>query len=347
MVWNPLAKDKAEYKIGIDIGTSSIKVVELQHEKNSVRLVNYAEYYANNHYINVSPNTFGVLDTQLADILKHIFTKARFIQGTTNISLPVFSSFSTLIDLPAMNDEELEQAVKFEIRKYIPIPIGEVQFEWIKLDNLSSFEKFKILTVAVPSEIINRYNQLAQISGIKLNTMELETFSCARSLLAEDKELTIILDMGGRSTNVALVDEGVAVVHHNVNIGGRTFTRVLARGMSVDVERAEEFKQKQGLRDSNEHVDELLQTTVNKILTEVEQLMDNYLREGGRKPSRVILTGGGCLMPGLSQYIGEALKLSASVGNPFRSVEVPYQLKDVLGPAAPEFSVAVGLALIK
>lgn len=347
MALNLFARGKTEYKIGIDIGTSSVKVVELQHEKNSIRLVNYAEYYAKNHNINVSPNSFGVLDTQLADILKQIFTKAQFIQGTINISLPVFSSFSTLIDLPAMAEEELEQATKFEIRKYIPVPMGEVQFEWIKLDSLSSSEKFKILTVAIPSEIVNRYNHLAQISGIKLNTMELETFSCARSLLAEDKESTVILDVGGRSTNVAIVDDGIAVVHHNINIGSRTFTRVLARGMSVDAERAEEFKQEQGLKNSNEHVAELLQTTANKIAAEIEQLMDNYLREGGRKPNRVILTGGGSLMPGLAQYMGDALKLTASVGNPFRSVEVPYQLKAVLGPAAPELSVAVGLALIK
>lgn len=345
---NIFKRQTKTYNLGIDIGTSSIKIVELLHDGNNIKLNNYAEFFAKGNYISTHSGSFNVLDSQIAGVLKDMFAEARFVAKSAVIALPVFSSFATLIELPFMSDDELQDAVKYEVRKYIPVPISEVQFDWMKVDSLSNTQKLKILTVAVPNEIVNRYNKLSQMIGIELITMELETFSLARALVpSTNQEVLGILDMGSRTTNMSIVDKGIVVMHHNIGSGGASATQAISRGMSIDMARAEELKRKDGMNSTDSNTLELLRTPLDKILIEAQQVLERYVEEGGQKPTKLILSGGASLMPGLDKHAKEILGLDIEMGNPFRSVEVPSNLKDILGINKPSLSVAVGLALRK
>jgi len=347
-MWNLLKRQSKIYNLGIDIGTSSIKVVELSHDGNNIKLNNYAEFFAKSNYISTHSGSFNVLDSQIAGVLKDMFSEAGFVAKSAVIALPVFSSFATLIELPFMDDDELQDAVKYEVRKYIPVPISEVQFDWMKIDSLSNNEKLKILTVAVPNEIVNRYNKLSKMIGIEPVTMELETFSLARALIpAINQEVLGILDIGSRTTNMSIVDKGIVVMHHNIGSGGANATEAIARGMNIDKARAEELKRKDGMNSTDSNTLELLRLPLDKILTEVQQVLEGYIQEGGAKPTKLILSGGASLTPGLGKHIKEILGIEVEIGNPFRSVEVPSSLKDILGVNKPSLSVAVGLALRK
>lgn len=345
MIWNPFSKNKFEYTLGIDIGTSSIKIVELLHQGNTFSINNYAQFYAKANYITMQSGSLNILDSVVAKVLKAMFETAEFIGKKASVSLPIFSSFSTLIELPVMSDEDLEAAVKFEATKFIPVPIDEVQFDWIKVEHLSQDNKFKILTVAVQNDIIQKYNRIAEMAEISFINMELETFSVARALIKGEPNPVIILDIGARTTNVGIVDGGVVVMHHNIEKGSMSFTRVLARGMSIDGSRAEKLKKNDGLMLPGGQVAELLQPSIDKIILEIEQVVEDYIREGGKKAVRIFITGGGSRMPGLVEYLSKNLNIPTELGNPFRYIKSPPQIESILKDKAPEFAVAAGLAL--
>ncbi|MDX1607603.1 MAG: type IV pilus assembly protein PilM [Candidatus Spechtbacterales bacterium] len=345
MIWNPFAKKSYKYKLGIDIGTSSLKVVELLQKGGDIYLNNYAQFYSKANYITARSGSYNILDSQVASILNHLFSKAEFAGREAAMALPVFSSFSTIIDLPAMAEEELENAVRFEARKYIPLPIGEVQFDWAKVDHLSTSDRTKILTVAVPNEIVEKYNRIAELAGIELTNIELETFSAARALVDSDPDPVAILDIGARTTDVSIVDGGTVVMHHNIDSGGSKFIQVIARGMSIDHNRAKELKNRNGIQEASGQVAELIRPSIDKIILEVEQLIEDYVREGGRKVARIILSGGEADMPGLVEYFNSSLGIKAEKGDPFRNIMVPPELEQFLGETGAEFTVAIGLAL--
>ncbi|MEX0877650.1 MAG: type IV pilus assembly protein PilM [Candidatus Spechtbacterales bacterium] len=345
MIWNPLSKKSYKYKLGIDIGTSSLKMVELLQKGNDVYLINYAQFFSKANYITAHAGSYNILDSQVATIINRLFDSAKFRGKEASISLPVFSSFSTLIDLPAMADEDLENAVRFEARKYIPLPMGEVQFDWIKVDHLSNAKKIKVLTVAVPNEIVEKYNRMAEMVGIELVNVELETFSSARALVDSSPDPVAILDIGARATDVSVVDGGLVVMHHNIDTGSSKFVQVLARGMAIDPIRAEELKRRNGVQESAGEVSELLKPSMDKIILEVEQMFEDYVREGGRKVVRVILTGGEARMPGLTEYLKSSLGVDVEVGDPFKKIIIPPELEHTLGVNSPEYAVAIGLAL--
>lgn len=346
MIWNPLHKKKNNFQIGIDIGTSSIKVVELVRPSggNRAKLNNYGEFYAAGHKNAIQSRSLKILDSRVAEILKDVFTEAGISGKEAGISIPIFSSFSTLMTLPAMPDEELERAVRYEARKYIPVPINEVHFDWLKVDHLSTEKNFRILAVAVPNEIIEKYNRIAQLLNIKLTHIELETFSAARALLGKDQAPVLILDIGSRSTNISVVERGIVLQHHNIDVSGYSLTRVLSRGLLIDMQRAEALKRKNGVLPDG-HAADLLYPLLDKIVVEIEKTLEEYVRQGGGKPMRIIMTGGSAEMPGLASYFQKSLKVKVEVGNPFNAIEVPKQLTNLLTKSSFEFTVAAGLAL--
>jgi len=144
MVWSFL-QSKKESSLGVDIGTSSIKVVELSRgSKGKIELTNYGEFTAG---VETSLHTISVkLSTaQASNIIKEIIQETRISEKNTAMSVPIFSGFSTTISLPKMPEAEIEQAVLYEAKKYIPLPLSEVQFEWIKLEDI--FDRRKDQTI--------------------------------------------------------------------------------------------------------------------------------------------------------------------------------------------------------
>jgi len=347
-MWNPFKKKNKTYSLGIDIGTSSIKIVELLHDGNNIKLNNYAQFFARSNYIGSSSGPFSMLDSHTVTVFRDMFLAANFVSKSAVVALPVFSSFSTLIELPTMSEGELKEAIEYEIRKYIPVPVSEVQFDWIKIESLSSPKKIKLLVIAVPNEIINKFNNIADATDIHITNMELETFSMARALIPQsNSKTTAILEVGYRTTNVGIVSGGVVVMHHNIGMGGINITKALASGMSIDIDRAEEIKRTNGILDASENVLELLKTSIDKILAEASQVLQNYVQEGGVPVEKIILTGGNASMPGFVEYIKQSLSVEVEIGNPFNRIEVPNKLKEKLNKDGPSFAVATGLALRK
>lgn len=191
--------------IGIDIGSKNIKVVEIKREKGeNLELLNYG-------IATLSDASARAINNQeLADIIRGLLKKSNIETKDAAFSLPAYATFLTLVDLPKMTDEQLNEAVQFEAKKYIPIPLEQVTLGWSRSED-------KILLIAVPKDLSRRYAQLATMAGLDLKVLEAETFSLARALARQEKELVVLIDVGALSANVSLIRKGNIIFNRTID----------------------------------------------------------------------------------------------------------------------------------
>lgn len=354
---------KKQYSLGVDIGTSSIKIAELVKSGGGIELTNYAEYKGSVDTA-IHSSSVKLLSSQAADIIKEVMSEAHMEGKEVTISIPVYSGFSTVITLPKMSEAELEQAVAYEAKKYIPLPLSEVQFEWTKINNSQANQDDKtirLLSVAVTNEFINRYYEIAKLSGLTLKYLELETFSLARSLVNREgmadaagsfnkdgektkpshKGATIIIDIGSRSTILSVIENGWPILTRSMDVSGVEFSRVLATSLGVDFNRAEELKKSKGIDAGGD----LLLPLIDTVLSEARRVIDNYSQKNKSSIYEAVLSGGSAQMPGLLPYVVKSIGRETVIASPFNGIIYPESLRRTLNDIGPSFSVAVGLAL--
>lgn len=355
-------KKKSASHLGIDIGTANIKVVQLGLEKKKPVLENYGLLGTKGYLELISPiqvRTKGLqmLDKEIMVMLRRVLEEAEISSKRVCVSIPGFASFSTVIELPEMPEEEIASAVPFEAKQYVPVPLSEVVLDWkvvgkkspkgVKDKKIPSQTKIQILIVAVPKETINRYTRVIELCGLKLEALEVESFSLIRALLGGDTQPAVIVDIGARSTDINIVEEGVARTVRNLEISGIEFTRIISSGMSISFKRAETLKEKRGITEgeNEQKVKELLASAVDRIISEIDRMATSYFHEQRVKIEKVIVSGASARLPGLTGYMAEKLNRQVIIGDPFSKVVYPEILKPTLAKLGPSLAVAAGAAL--
>ena len=240
--------------LGIDIGTSAIKIVELSRWGERIKLENYGEILARFLYQKpfrtFEKSTLLLSSNDIAKAIKAVMVEAQIKARQCIFSIPDFSSFFTNFELPPMTKEELPQAVTFEARRHIPLPLGEVTLDWEVLKGKINQKKtkLKILLVAVPNEVINQYREIATLSELGLFALEAEVFGLVRSLIPEDEKRVIsLIDIGDRSTTCSIIEKRVLIKSHSFDMGGNQLTEQIAKSLSIDYKMAADLKTKYGL----------------------------------------------------------------------------------------------------
>lgn len=359
--------------IGIDIGTGSVKLVELKKDGEKISLSTYGE-------LKISGSKEGsekadkadilrMPEKQFSELLKQLIIASKATAKNVVFSIPVFSAFVTSIDFPLLSNKELADSIPFEARKHIPVPMNEVQFSWSIVEKpalqsggalpvapnsaipagvaSASANKMQVLLVAVPNEIIAKYKNIAKSIGLEAE-FEIENFSITRSLIKKgvnDKEVVVIADIGSKSTEICLVDNGLLRLSHDFETSGNNITKALSSNMDIDPEKAEEIKIKQGMSSISERrIMDNIMPLIDMIIFEIERTSANYEQKTGRKTQRVILSGGTANLPGLVDYLSNHLGIIVSMADPFFGLIAPQILNPTLREIGPSFSVAVGLA---
>ena len=360
-MWNIFQK-KSKSCLGIDIGTSSIKVVQLGRKEEHYKLETYGELqtYGYLERLNdpVQTSSLKMLEAQVVEMITKIIKEAEVNTKNAVLSIPVFSSFVVVIDMPPMSEKEIPQALSFEARRHIPISLSEVRTDWkivgretagTSKDGKKNLFKFRVLLLAVPNEVINRYLRITQALNLNLLALELESFSYIRSLMGKDKSATCILDFGSRSTSFTIVDNGFVQASHSLDIAGSELTKALSHGMGVSFQRAESYKKERGLnqmeRISGKEVKDILLTLIDRISIDVERIIVDYQTKTKRRVSKLILSGGSGNLIGLREYLEKKFKINVIVGSPWNRIVYSSFLASTLKEIAPRFAVAVGLAM--
>lgn len=357
-----LFKRKTKSCLGIDIGTSSIKVVQLKRSEGRYKLETYGELqsYGYLERLNdpVQTKSLKILETQVIEMVRKIITEAEITTKRAAISIPVFSSFVSIIDLPPMLEKELSRALIFEAKRYIPIPLSEVRIDWKIIDKQrvnstksgkKDLFKSRVLLIAVPKEVITKHLRIAKALGLKLIALELESFSYMRSLIGDDQGTSCVLDFGARSTSFTIINKGFIQMSHSLDIAGTELTKALSHGMGIDFKRAEAYKKERGLNHKEIEVGkearDILLTFIDKVVLEVERMISSYQTKTNSKVTKLVLSGGSGNLIGLKEYLEKKLNIEVVVGDPWVNVSFPSFLGPVLKEIAPRFAVAVGLAM--
>lgn len=343
--------------LGIDIGTSAIKVVELSSFGGRIKLENYGQISAKALYQEpfrtFAKNTLLLSTEDICQALRAIFKEAKIKTKKSIFSIPDFVTFFTSFELPPMTSEELPQAVRAEARRHVPVPLAEVVLDWqlIGKKPLDHQEKLKILLVAVPNEVINQYRKIASILNLELISLEAEVFSLLRSLIEEkEKRIIGLIDIGARTTTCSIIEKRVLKISHSFDISGDDLTERVAKGLGIDYEVAEDLKIKYGIVSApptleEKDVREILIPLVDLILRESEKTFKNFYFKEGKEVEKIILAGGTALLPGLLKYFKDYFKKEVEIGNPFQRIFYPPILEETLKEMGSAYAIAVGAAM--
>lgn len=340
--------------LGIDIGSSSVKVVELSRFGNKVKLKNYVQFQAKALGVSslkmFNPETFLLLDEKVARILKTIFVRAKIKERKAGISLPDFSTFFTVFQLPPMPEKEIARAVEFEAHRHIPLPLSEVNFDWQiieKQEVSSASSRPKILLVAVPNKVIQQYQRMITLTDLRLEGLEAEVFSLIRGALSsQDREKVLCLvDLGWQTSTLTIAEKGFLKQSVTFEFSGRKLADILARHFQVDLQEGERIKNKYGLNPEKKEVSDVLKPEIDLLSEQIKKICENFFQKEAKKVEKIILAGGSADLPYLKEYLEKSLAKRVEVANPFSNISYPPLLKARLRQLGPSLCIAVGVAL--
>jgi len=343
--------------LGVDLGTTGIKIIELKKENNLPVFVNYAISYDSGSLLQSAG--LELLDGQAKGVLNSVLKSGNF--GTKNavLGIPGFFSLIFFIELPEMPETEIEQAVKFEATKYIPTPLKEVSLGWEIVGSIqeksleggqpsSQGRKIQVMVVSVPRSTTTKYQEIAKAAKLNLTVMEVENFAVVRTLIGNDKGTFMIVNIGARATDFIIVSDGIIRITRSINIGGSEISRSLASGLGIDLARADQIKKSDrvNLLDPQGETTRLIGPTMGMMIDEIKRLREIYHKKSPlKKIEKLIFTGGTSKMTTLVEFFTKEIGMECQRGNSLARIGVPKKHLAVLERVAPELTVAIGLAM--
>ena len=349
--------------LGIDIGSSSIKVVQLKKKGGKAVLETYGALSLG-PYGNTEVGTVTNLDTDsIARALIDVMKESNITTKSGTIAIPSSSSLIFTISLPGkVTEADLPTIVPIEARKYIPVPITEVSLDWFMvppevamLDSITTQastdakiieSKVEVLVVAIHNDTLSKYQEILTKTDLHSESFEMEIFSNIRSSFNYDLAPVLFMDFGASKTKLSIVEAGVVRVFHVVNRGSQDISKNISTSLGMTFAEAEKLKRAVGLdSNSNAQVADIARLSTDYIFSDTNSIVLAYEKKYNKTISKVVLVGGGSLLRGLIEKAKESLHTEVVFGDPFGKTEAPAFLKQVLELSGPEFSVAVGLAL--
>ncbi len=349
--------------LGIDIGSSSIKMVQLNRKNGHPVLETYGELalgpYAGKKVGEATNLPPEKIIEAINDMLRE--KEVNITTRLCGLAIPFSSSLMVVIDMPLMTKGQLDQMVPIEARKYVPVPISEVTLDWyiipkdkntdenteIPEGGPTPISKVEVLVVALHNDTINRYKNIVTKSELEAAFFEIEIFSTMRSVLDQEITPVLIIDMGATTTKLYIVEKGILRSSHMINRGSQNITNELSKSLGISLEDAEYLKREKGIDGeiNGIKIKNIVSITLNYIFSEANQILLSYQKKYNKNLSKVMLVGGGSALRGIADVAKESFQTEVVAGDPFGKVVAPAFLEKVLRDTGPEFAVAVGVAL--
>lgn len=344
-------------RLGIDIGTVSIKIAEIEERGGKTFLTDYAiaELSDRSDSLNNALQSSGLhpLTEELRDFLRAIHSRVRFRTKTARLALPAFIAQTAVIDIAATSKTEkaIAQEVFSVAGNYLPLPATETTFRWADLGVFTGPDGLphrKILFMAVPTEQVLQYVTVARAAGFTVVDVELENISLARALTTGKDEPILILDIGGRSSTATVAKKGVAYCISQTDFSSDSTTLAVAQALSISPARAESLKRQSAisLGAGSHELSTIVAPIIGAILTEAERTVKKYEEITGEEVKTCVLCGAGSLLTGIEEYVTKELKQTVLRPDALgKLINYPPELQGLLPELNANLSVALGLAL--
>jgi len=333
--------------VGIDFGTHSVKAVELKGiTTTSPQLVNFGSQITPKGVINSEDKND---QKKLAEVLKKLYEDSKIKNKSIVVALPEFSVFTRFLEFPGVKKEELKDAVFYEAKQYIPVPIEEVRMSYVPIGFNEAKNAPRVLLVAAPLKIIDIYVAIAEMAALDVIAIETESVALGRAMYRATKQKHVVmLDFGANSTDMSIMLDGYLVFSQSISIGSDSLTQSIINKFNFEYKQAEEYKRNYGITESvlEGKIHQVLSPILESIMLEVSRGIEFYKNKTlAPAPTDYLLTGDGALLPGLSEYISKALHVNASISNPWINISIDSKFKDIIAKSGPSYSIAIGLAL--
>ena len=336
MINLPFLKKNTQRSIGLDIGNSQIKVVEISASGNSLEILN----------LGMKSISQG---QDVPQVVKGLFKEANISGKEVNISVSGDDVVARYISLPNMNDEELKKAMAFELEDHIPFKASEVYMDYTILgEEPKSKNRMRVFLVATKKEAVENKLKLVRESGLQAKAVTTDALVLKNAFYfnypSKEKANIAVLNIGEKFTNLIICREGVPYFVRDTHFGGEVITSLLQTKAGLDKAKAEELKC--NLKDASEDVIRTVKAAFATLLNEIFISIDFYENLTEQRINEVYLCGGSAKLFGLKEFLSGYLGIEIIDLDSFKNLGFSSRLsKDVIAKLSAYMTVAVGLAL--
>ncbi len=342
--------------LGVDIGTTSIKVVEVKQGKNIPAITNYGLLQSSGYLLRsndvLQTSSLKLFSENIIELLTILLKKMKPKTNEAMASLPAFSVFMSVFEFPEMSEGDLEKNLTYQARQYIPLPVSEVAIDWMRVGEREDERGLKfqqVLLISVPQELIRKYQLIFKSVGLNLRLLEIEGLSLGRSLIGNDHTPAIVVDIGSRSTSISFFENSRLKFNLQSDYAGASLTQALSSSLSINPLRAEELKKEHGIINvgSNYELSTIMMPFLDVIINEVKKAQFNYQSQflAPHKTERLILAGGGANLAGIEKYFEKEFNFPVIKASPCLKFEHPPEIEPLINELNPTLSIALGLTL--
>jgi type IV pilus assembly protein PilM len=336
---------------GLDIGHGSLKVMQLAERSGDPKTPPQVIGYGFTTFDTAAQENGVILQPETIAKAAHELFKNNLVGDITTrrvaIAIPAYRTFTRSLQLPKMQAHELLEAVELEAEQYIPLPLDDLYMDYEVVSQ--NAENIELFLVAVPRSIVNSYLNLAQIIGLETVMIEPTLGASTRlfSLVDNNDEAAFIIDFGSQSSDISIFNKQT-IATGTVQGGGVNFTQAIKSKLRVSQEEAGNIKTRYGLGVSKRQpeIQQALKPTLEQLVKEIQRMLRYYEeRYGNKQPIKQVITlGGGANMPGLSEYLTQALRLAVRHVDPWHYLSFKH-LQPPSPADKPMYATVAGLAL--
>jgi len=339
------AKPKSRTSLGLDIGSSAVKIVELTGNVDTLCLskVGVAEILGDNK-------------DSVITAIKKAFAEANIIPKAFGTKVTIGVSGQSVIvryiRVPKMSEEDLSASLKYEAAKHIPFDMNEVEFDFQILDNAAKDTNLmEVLLVAVKKDLINQQLELLKACKLEPVVIDIDSFAIINAFehavlpTLEEKDKTIsLINIGAQMTNISILDSGISKLTRDINIGGKDFSEAISEDSGVDIKEAEEMKKS---KKKSQKIVEPIKSIAAKLIDEIRMSFDYYESQVPDKNiADIYLSGGSSQISIISDIMHEKIGIETHIWNATNNLKTPMNIEtEKRKKIHPLLPVAVGLAL--
>lgn len=343
---------KSKDLIGLDIGSNSIKVVELKRGKNKFELVSMGMATLSPDVIvdGALMNSSAIVES-ITNLIKDLKIKSKNIATSISGTSVIIKK----IALPVMTRQELQENIQWEAEQYIPFDINDVNVDFHILGEAGEEQgKMGVILVAAKKDLVNDYTGVIAESGLVPMCVDVDAFAAGNALEwnypDRMNEIIALVNIGASVTNINVIKNGVSTFVRDITSGGNAVTEMIQKNLGIQYEEAEKMK-----RAGQDGGDEIVPQEVSDVIRQVSQTIAGELARSldfysatnaDDRISKIYISGGMALTAGLDSVIERTVGYPVEVMNPFNNITVGKKVDAAaLAKLAPALSVAVGLAM--
>lgn len=346
-----MALVKPKNLVGLDIGSHSVKIVELKHHKKRFELKTFG-------VAQLPPEAIvdGVImdSSVVAESIRNLYANLKIKNKNVATSVAGHSLIIKKIQLPLMTEDELEEQIQWEAEQYIPFEIDEVNIDFQILGPLPGEDaQMEVLLVAVKKDIINDYTAVIAEAGLTVLAVDVDAFAIENLFEVGYPDMldkpVVLIDIGAGIMSINILKNGTSTFTRDITMGGSNFTEEIQKELGVSYEDAEVLK----LGGVSEHagpeeVSQILTGVIDSIVLEIQRSLDFYSATSSEEDVHgIFLSGGAAMVPGLAMAVEERVGVPVQIIHAFKGFDVnPKEFDpDYLEAMGPVAAVAAGLAL--